>query len=286
MTNTTRVLFFLLLISPTTILLSQKIPYKSYTTKNGLPSSVVYKLCEDKRGYLWVSTNFGISRFDGYRFVHYPNDKFQGGVYAMYPDNRGGIWVGTLHGIFYVLDNTVKEFTPKNKALNPPIRQLCVDKEERIWIVNKDYEIGYIKNQKYNALAIKNAKGQNLKVYDVFVSQKQTLIATEAGIYVNNKNLDTRLLAERLAGRLFFCIAEGKTGIMYFGSKDKIFSLENQNFDSIGTNKKPVFEICIINNKSLMYSSTIPGCYLLRDGKEIDLSKYLDLDKVLINDIH
>jgi ligand-binding sensor domain-containing protein/signal transduction histidine kinase len=35
-----------------------------YLEKDGLPNGVVYGILEDETGYLWMSTNFGISRFD------------------------------------------------------------------------------------------------------------------------------------------------------------------------------------------------------------------------------
>jgi len=35
-----------------------------YLEKDGLPNGVVYGILEDEKGYLWLSTNFGISRFD------------------------------------------------------------------------------------------------------------------------------------------------------------------------------------------------------------------------------
>ena len=38
--------------------------FTSYTTKDGLPNNVVYGVIEDANGYLWTSTNWGISRFD------------------------------------------------------------------------------------------------------------------------------------------------------------------------------------------------------------------------------
>ncbi|MDR0413869.1 MAG: response regulator [Prevotellaceae bacterium] len=38
--------------------------FTSYTTKNGLPNDVVYKILEDGRGTLWFTTNKGLSSFD------------------------------------------------------------------------------------------------------------------------------------------------------------------------------------------------------------------------------
>jgi ligand-binding sensor domain-containing protein len=42
--------------------------FRTYTVKDGLVSNTVYSINQDRRGYLWISTGGGISRFDGSRF--------------------------------------------------------------------------------------------------------------------------------------------------------------------------------------------------------------------------
>ncbi|PLW97859.1 MAG: hypothetical protein C0593_07360 [Marinilabiliales bacterium] len=45
--------------------------YKHYTVNEGLPSSVVYDIVQDSLGYIWVATDHGVSRFDGYSFRNF-----------------------------------------------------------------------------------------------------------------------------------------------------------------------------------------------------------------------
>jgi ligand-binding sensor domain-containing protein len=42
----------------------EKKVFKSFTTKDGLPDNMVYNIIEDDEGFLWLNTNWGISRFD------------------------------------------------------------------------------------------------------------------------------------------------------------------------------------------------------------------------------
>src|SRR5262245_12511412 len=44
----------------------------SWTARDGLPSSYILSLTQDRDGYLWVGTNAGLVRFDGKRFVAWP----------------------------------------------------------------------------------------------------------------------------------------------------------------------------------------------------------------------
>ena len=38
--------------------------FTRYDTSNGLPNNTVYKMVEDKRGNLWVTSNYGLVCFD------------------------------------------------------------------------------------------------------------------------------------------------------------------------------------------------------------------------------
>lgn len=48
--------------------------FKTYTTTNGLVHNSVKKCMSDSKGFLWIITENGLSRFDGYQFKNYKND--------------------------------------------------------------------------------------------------------------------------------------------------------------------------------------------------------------------
>ena len=37
-------------------------------TSGKLSSSLIECICQDKYGYLWIGTEYGLNKFDGYRF--------------------------------------------------------------------------------------------------------------------------------------------------------------------------------------------------------------------------
>jgi len=49
--------------------LAQHLGYRKYTVDDGLVQSEVVSLFQDSRGFLWVGTKFGVSKFDGNNFV-------------------------------------------------------------------------------------------------------------------------------------------------------------------------------------------------------------------------
>lgn len=79
----------------TLISFSEQLPIKSYTTGDGLPRDEVTLVRQDSRGFLWIATGDGISRFDGYRFRNYTTDD---GL----ADRRVNDFLETKSGVYWI----------------------------------------------------------------------------------------------------------------------------------------------------------------------------------------
>mgnify|MGYP002625265628 CR=1 FL=1 len=70
-----------------------------------LSSTNITSICQDQMGYIWIGTEFGLNRFDGYRFTSYLNDPRDSTslcfntVVSLLCDREGRLWVGTAKGI-------------------------------------------------------------------------------------------------------------------------------------------------------------------------------------------
>ena len=69
--------------------------YQGITTSNGLPSNYVFSIGEDEKGYLWVGTDKGLCRFNGFSWQIWDKDNGLPGNYvsAVFPDKKGGLWL-------------------------------------------------------------------------------------------------------------------------------------------------------------------------------------------------
>lgn len=89
--------------------------FKSFTTKEGLPSDVVYGILEDSNHMLWLSTNSGISKFDPEAeiFLNYSlsdgllSNEFNGGAYFI--DTKGKMYFGGVKGFTVFNPLEIKE---------------------------------------------------------------------------------------------------------------------------------------------------------------------------------
>jgi signal transduction histidine kinase/ligand-binding sensor domain-containing protein/CheY-like chemotaxis protein len=75
--------------------------FTTYTTRDGLAHDVVYALCEDRQGNLWIGTQGGgLSRWRDGRFttLSTKDGLSNNFVRAIHEDRRGDLWVGTDGG--------------------------------------------------------------------------------------------------------------------------------------------------------------------------------------------
>src|SRR5437867_2796293 len=82
--------------------LAERFPIKTYTSADGLGSSYVNYLMRDSRGFLWVCTRDGLSRFDGSRFVTYQvgDTSSSPGIEQILETRKGVYWISTTGGLF------------------------------------------------------------------------------------------------------------------------------------------------------------------------------------------
>ncbi len=48
--------------------------FERINTSHGLSNNTVKKTLQDSKGYLWIATQDGLNKYDGYSFITYRND--------------------------------------------------------------------------------------------------------------------------------------------------------------------------------------------------------------------
>lgn len=77
-----------------------------YIPSDRFSSGLINAMCQDRYGYMWIATENGLNKFDGYRFTtyyHRSGDSTTLGsniVTSLYQDRQGQFWVGTRTGLY------------------------------------------------------------------------------------------------------------------------------------------------------------------------------------------
>jgi ligand-binding sensor domain-containing protein/two-component sensor histidine kinase len=89
--------------------------FKQITTKEGLSNNNVNTITQDKNGLIWVGTEDGLNRLDGYRIKQYYHTSNQKNavvnsiIREIYSQNKNTIWIGTGYGVS-LFDNARNRF--------------------------------------------------------------------------------------------------------------------------------------------------------------------------------
>jgi ligand-binding sensor domain-containing protein len=94
--------------------------YELLNTSQGLPSAEILTLEKDFKGYLWIGTTIGISKYDGYSFENFQNSsdsELIGRVNAIKEDEHHRLWIGTEAGLFVQTNNRIYKVSDKHELI-------------------------------------------------------------------------------------------------------------------------------------------------------------------------
>ena len=165
---------------------SQKHSFKNVTTESGLASSECYKIIQDRQGYMWISTDAGLCKYNGKEFKTFTtnNGLPSNTIFEIMEDKYGRIWGGCFPGdIFYIYNDSVYTI-----AANTELKQHIAKSQENIKkIVLDEKQVLHV--------------GTTANYYRIFPQENYKKIITSSKpdtSYVNLHRINNELLFARL----------------------------------------------------------------------------------------
>src|SRR5215831_2339514 len=109
-----------------------------WSQQQGLPQDTIRAITQTIDGFLWLGTDEGLARFDGYEFVAFDKDHGQlpsNSVTALASGSDGSLWIGTTNGLTQYRDRQFRTFTVKQGLPDNSITALYEDHGGVLWIV-------------------------------------------------------------------------------------------------------------------------------------------------------
>jgi ligand-binding sensor domain-containing protein/two-component sensor histidine kinase len=119
---------------------SQSYSFRPFTVKNGLQNDEILDIIQDNTNAVWISTNTGISKFDGKNFISDFKQKALNNlsVRSMHADKNSGVYFSTwFNGIVRLENNKCDTFTDKNVLFSNRLNTVRTDTIGRTWVINK-----------------------------------------------------------------------------------------------------------------------------------------------------
>jgi signal transduction histidine kinase/ligand-binding sensor domain-containing protein len=247
-----------------------------YSKNEGVPSSEVYEVYQDKKGFLWFATDNGVTRFDGSEMknFHTRQGLSDGVVFGFHEDYKGRLWFRTFSGkLSYYENDSIHAYAYNDQLskLNPKsiIGSIVIDTLDRLWFttlrstgivgtINKEgkAQLNYLKGYQIHYQEIGN---------NVLLGYKQEEVHH---ISINNKKFSfvnyssfcsqLQILSARCMGRIYFAVCRD------------LYEYDGKQFRHIITKSLPIVSLSVDKDDHLWLGYFSGGAerFTTRDFKE------------------
>ncbi len=266
-----------------------------YGIGEGLGSSAVHTLYQDTRGYIWISTNAGLNRFDGTEFKEYSQKDGlgQSPITSIHEDESGNLWLKARQGynsatlmlydgrrFHQISSDSMTRYGGDAGgvlAYRDQYEPLWIRKGDTVFRVDKDHPISlpYNKNLEFNYLyGHLKEEGEDTTL----LASIRGLIFYENGQYFNltkSRKQTTQIhQIERVGKQIWLVTDEG------------LFQYANGNFDNSRIPKelhKNVVHNIQADGEGRIWMATVRGLYCYEKGT---FKKFSSADGITTNRIN
>ena len=254
-----------------------------YSTDKDLSNSLINKVYQDKKGFIWVATEDGLNKFDGTHFSIYRNNAQDSTslknnyVRSLYEDSHGNFWIGCINGL-QLYDRSTDAFSEvhlqrNGKSVYPHIMSIIERSNGEIWMSTSGQGAISVRiNKEDNTHQVMIETDLSEKINSLFLnmifedSKRNLWIATEGkglfryspetkelkgfGAEQGLANDEVSTLCEDVGGNLF--VGTLTSGLYMMKNND------NNRFSPVPYNGKMTLNVktLMLDKKGLMYIGT------------------------------
>lgn len=170
---------------------------KLFSVTEGLSQSKVNTIFQDSRGLLWIGTEDGLNRYDGYEFYVYSNQPYDTNtisnnyINAICEDSNGLLWIATNKGLNSLNLKTGKiniyknDPRKSNTISDNVVLNVFIDKDKNLWVKTMEFLHKY----DYETQTFQRFKHYFSRFTNVFTSIQFPLLEDKNGnLWVGTKD--------------------------------------------------------------------------------------------------
>jgi ligand-binding sensor domain-containing protein/signal transduction histidine kinase len=109
-----------------------------WTREHGLPNGAIHSILPTRDGYLWLSTERGLARFDGLKLTVFDRantpEMTEESYGTLVEDSQGRLWVGARKGALVWLGDRFVRVAGRPESLAHQVHPICFRRDGSVWL--------------------------------------------------------------------------------------------------------------------------------------------------------
>ena len=264
----------------------------NWTQADGLPQDAISVIVQTIDGYLWVGTDEGLARFDGYDFTTFNKNTSalpSNSITALALGTDGSLWIGTAKGLAQYSEKRIHSYAVADGFLANPIGGLYVDHAGTLLVVSGG-SLSRLEGKKLSVVAAR--KDIPFELRTVCEDSNHVLwVAGFSGLarWDNGKFIST-IDSAALDGNLITSLATDDKGNLWMGGSRGILRRSPdgrvRKF-GVRDGMPDVFVRSLtLDRNGTLWAGTNSGLFRLRDDRFDRLPGLDGLDKELVRSLY
>ncbi len=208
----------------------QNLTFEHLSIEHGLSQITVHAILQDSKGFLWIGTEYGLNRYDGYNFIVYQHDPSDTNsisdnfIWKIFEDSHNNLWIGTNSGglnKYNYETNTFIRFDGKFNVDSPSnIRSIFEDSQNNLWIGTENTGLFVRRSNKDKFIRIGNEDNSDLSVRAICEVENEIIwIGTDKeGMFEVNLNGNQLYKNNNIKSNSIWALEANKSGNVWIGT--------------------------------------------------------------------
>jgi ligand-binding sensor domain-containing protein len=271
---------------------AQVYPIRKYSAENGLAHSNVFRIMQDKKGFLWFSTNYGISLFNGKTFKNYSsvNGLSSNVVMSISELQDEKKLINTMGGIDVLSNDSIKTLKIKNGRL-PTNVIYSKEYDNKVWLVAllKGFDLFCIQSDSIKKITIYNQKGEEARINKLEDAGSDGLVfISDKGLFSYKKESGILPFLPGLISQKVTSFKKDRSGNYWVGLDDRLLCISGNKIIYTLQLKfnSGVSDLLVDSRNNIWVSVPQLGIVLIQNGVATNITDKLGLKRILINNLY
>jgi ligand-binding sensor domain-containing protein len=273
---------------------AQDVTWKNYTIRDGLSHSNVYRIFQDRKGFLWFCTDYGLCSFDGRTFHADFKDStgfLNTSVLSDSEGDDGNKIVCTVNGLLQFTQSFVRYYPGTKKEYPPRSYFYAKERADNLWAIahypgTSTRTLLRIDKSAATYREIFDADGERVVFNTLSAYKDELLFSSSNGLYSVRDTTVVHLFPELISETVIDAVKD-KQGRYWAGLRDRVVVVKDGRklMEFVLPDGQQVNDVFLDREDHLWIAISAGGLLKLADGKVQNVPGLASIGPVIINDI-